>query len=455
MTANARAWAAIPLVAAMYFGMHTSSDAAGTEDTGRVVVIHAGALLARPGESPARRRTVVVRGSRIDAVHDGFRDASAAGFPDAAVVDLSTKFVMPGLMDAHVHLTTEPRPGGTEKALHATDADLAIVAAVNAERLLSAGFTTVMDMGTGSRSHEKAIYAVRDGIRAGLIPGPEILAAGSPISAPGASRTTRFNDDIEEVLGPEGVCSGAAGCREAVREQVSRGADFINFYNTGSLLAKNSPAQTFTADEMRAIVEQAHALNRIAVADGGNTPGDPSGIDAAIEAGADIIDTVTYPGPDTFRLLASRNGYFAPHVYALIAAVGDSAETLTDGSMGWLPEPILRELFALKQQEPSAVAGHEAGATLILAADSGVFDHGLNGHELIEYTRLGIDAMETLAAATVNVAAAHRILDRVGTIEAGKEADIVAFDISPLEDMQTVLDPRFVMHDGRIHVAVE
>jgi imidazolonepropionase-like amidohydrolase len=417
------------------------------------VLIHAGELLAKPGEKPLRRQTVVVRGRYIESILDGFRNAASIGHDEAEVVDLSRQFVMPGLLDAHVHLTTEPLPGGTEKALNATDAKLAIVAAVNAERLLQAGFTTVMDMGTGSRAHEKAIYAVRDGIAAGLIPGPEILAAGSPISATGASRTQRFNDDIQAVIGPEGVCSGDAACRNAVREQIARGADFINFYNTGSLLGDDSPPQTFTIEEMRAIIDEAHALNRIAVADGGNTPGNSSGIDEAIRAGADIIDTVTYPGPSTFRLLKSGGGYFAPHVYALIAAVGDSRDTLRNGSMGWLPESILLELLRLKNEVPSAITGYEAGATLILAADSGVFDHGLNAHELIEYVKLGIDAMDALAAATVNVAAAHRILDRTATIEPGKEADIVAFGRSPLDDIASVLDPSFVMSDGRIHVA--
>lgn len=425
---------------------------AAEENTPPVVLIHAGHLLAQPGQKPLARQSVVVRGRHIESVHEGFRSAESLGLGTAVVVDLSGQFLMPGLLDAHVHLTTEPRPGGTEKALNATDADLAIIAAVNAERLLRAGFTTVMDMGTGSRSHEKAIYAVRDGIKTGLIPGPDVLAAGSPISATGASRSQRFNDELEAVLGPEGVCSGAAACRDAVREQIARGADFINFYNTGSLLSENSPARTFTDEEMRAIIAEAHTLNRVVVADGGNTPGNAAGIDAAIRAGADIIDTVTFPGPATFELADAHGTYFAPHVYALHAAVGDSPETLREGSMGWLPEPILRALWALKNLSPSAIAGYKAGVKLILAADSGVFEHGRNAHELIEYVKLGISPADTLAAATVNVAAAHRILDRTGTVEPGKEADLVAFERSLIDDMEKVLNPIFVMSDGTIYL---
>ena len=428
-------------------GRRASAAAPPAADT----VIHAGRLLPVPGRPAAGPHTIVVRGRLIHALHEGLRSPASLGLPDAHVVDLSGGFVMPGLLDTHVHLTTEPRPDGLHKTLYRGDAYLAILGAVHAERVLDAGFTTVMDMGTGRRAHERAVFAVRDAIAAGTLDGPEILAAGSPISATGSSRTGRLVDALEAVIGPEGVCSGPAACRDAVREQVARGADFINFYNTGSLLLGVSPAITFTAAEMEAIVGAAHALNRVAVADGGNTRGDASGIDTAIRAGADIVDTVTWPGPETFRLLRRAGGYFSPHVHALNAAVGDSEDSLTDGSMGWLPPPILESLFALKQETPSALAGYRAGARLVIGSDSGVFDHGLNANELVDYVALGVEPMDTLAAATVNVAAAFRLLDRVGTLEVGKEADIVAFAASPLDDMRTVTRPIMVMSDGRIH----
>ncbi|MEO0997319.1 MAG: amidohydrolase family protein [Pseudomonadota bacterium] len=442
-----RAVAAIAAIWLLGAAAAAPGQAAAAGDT----VIHAGQILAVPGRPAAGPHTIVVRGARIHSIREGFQTPAGLGLPAAAVIDLRDSFVMPGLLDTHVHLTTEPKPGGLEKTLRRGDAYLAIVAAVNAERVLAAGFTTVMDMGTGRRAHEKAIFAVRDAIAAGVLQGPEILAAGSPIAAAGASRTGRFIDALEAVIGPEGVCSGEPQCREAVREQVARGADFINFYNTGSLLADDPPASTFTLNEMTAIVAEAHALNRVAVADGGNTPGDASGIDTAIRAGADVIDTVTYPGPQTFRLLRRSGGAFSPHVHALNAAVGDSEDTLANGSMGWLPPPVLTALFALKQQTPSALAGYRAGARLVVGSDSGVFEHGLNANELVDYVALGIEPMDALAAATVNVAAAFRLLDRTGTLEEGKEADIVAFEHSPLDDIRTVTRPRLVMTDGRIH----
>lgn len=416
-----------------------------------VVVIHAGHLFAGENLDPAKNRSVIVRGSKIVEIRAGFVSAADVGQSSAQVIDLSDAFVLPGLIDTHVHLTTTPEPSNEERSAAGDAAELSLLAAKHSIDLLDAGFTTVMDLGTGRRNHEVAIYAVRDAIQRSIIPGPEILATGSPISAPGSSRVSRLNDRVEPLLGPQAVCTGADQCRRAVQEQVYRGADFITFYNTGSLLLPNSPAAAFTIDEMRAIVETAHTLGKVVVADGGNTPGDGSGIDRAIRVGADIIDTVTFPGQETFRLLKSRDGYFAPHVYALEAAVGDSPETLTQGTMGWLPQPVLEELLRIKKLPSSATAGHRAGVTFILAADSGVFPHGDNAREVAALVAKGLSPAEALRAATINAARAHRIDHRTGSVEPGREADIVAVRTSPLEDPRALEAILFVMTDGRVH----
>jgi len=434
----------------MLAGILCGSLAAVTHALAQTTIIHAGHMLDVAGTVPKSEQSIIIRNGRIAGVREGYVDGGAIDADDALTVDLRDRFVMAGLIDTHVHLTTEPKPGGSLETVTLSDADLALRAAVNARALLEAGFTTVMDMGTGRRAHESAIYAVRDAIARGDIDGPEILAAGSPISATGLSRTGRFRDGVEAAVGPEGVCNGADDCRRAVREQIRRGADFINFYNTGSLLTAGSAAQALTLEEMQAIVETAHALGRIAVADGGNTPGDPSGIHAAIRAGADIVDTVTYPTAESFALMKSHGTVMAPHVYALEAAVGDTPETLETGSMGWLPRPLPESLFALKQQESSALPAYAAGVRLALAADSGVFQHGLNAREIVSYAGLGIPVDAALAAATINAARAHDILDRVGTIETGKEADIIAMDASPFEDVEAVTEIRFVMANGHI-----
>ena len=415
------------------------------------VIIHAGKLYTRPDQPVRSEQSIIVTGKRIEAIRPGYVTAQVIGRPDARVIELKDRFVMPGMIDAHVHLTTGGAPGGKDGAT-ASDADLAIVAAVNAEAIVKAGFTTVMDMGNGRRADEIAIYAVREAIASGLLPGPEIRSSGAPLSISGFSRTSRYRDDVEAVLGPDGVCDGPDACRKMVREQIAKGADFINVYNSGSLLAEHSPAQTFDDAELAAIRTTAAALGRIVVADGGNTPGDASGVNAAIEAGFGIIDTVTYPDARTFALLKQHGGYFAPHVHALQAAVGATPATLEQGTMGWLPRPILEQLYRIRQEPSPLVAAYRAGVKLILASDSGVFPHGDNANELIAYTKLGVDAMDALAAATLNVATAHGIADRTGSIAPGKEADIIALARDPSRDIEAVLDVAFVMSDGQIRL---
>lgn len=366
-------------------------------------------------------------------------------------IDLSCCFVMPGFIDTHVHLTTFQPPKRGEDTTVSTAADLSLLAGLSAKNIIEAGFTTVMDMGIGHRDHELAIYAVKNAIAEGMIPGPDIMAAGSPLSATGYSRHGKFRDELEHIIGPEGVCDSPDSCRHRVREQVKRGADFINVYHTGSMMRKNSVPQTLTTEELRAIADTAKMLGRVAVADGGNTPSDASGIKNALKAGFTVIDTVTYPDDETFKLLKEKDGYFAPHVYALLISVGDSLETLESGTMGWLPKSMLEHLYAIKITTPSAVAGYKAGANLILSSDSGVFPHGDNAHEMIAYTDLGISITDTLKAATINAAKAYKIFNRTGSLERGKEADIIALTENPYKNIKTVLDVPFVMSNGQVY----
>ncbi|MEP7244036.1 MAG: amidohydrolase family protein, partial [Gammaproteobacteria bacterium] len=417
-----------------------------------VVIVWAGTLLAVPGRAPATDQSIVIRGGLIERVAPGRLTAASIGAePSAArTVDLSKFYVLPGLFDLHVHLTTEPDPAASMDEVTLTSADLALRAASNAEKTLNAGFTTVLDMGTGRRTHELAIYAVRDAIASGQMQGPRILAVGSPISPPGNSRTTRYAPDVERAVGPQGVCSGAEDCRRAVREQIQRGADAINFYNTGSLLSPSSPAQTFADDEMLAIVETAHSLNRKAVADGAGKKSSASGVNAAIRAGADWVDTVIYPAKDTWSLLAKSGHYYAPHLYAVVAAVGDDEAHLSDGSMGWLPPPVLEELLALKRQTPAAVAAHAAGIRMVFASDAGVFAHGRNAGEFEQYVKAGLTPAQAIATATVNAAEVLGLSADSGTLEPGKRADLIAVSGDPLTDVSLLRNVRVVIRGGDV-----
>jgi imidazolonepropionase-like amidohydrolase len=413
-----------------------------------LTVVHAGWVLAVPGEAPVKEQSIFIRNGRIVDIRNGYQAPE-----DATLIDLKTSFLLPGLIDLHVHLTSAPEPGGELEDVTNGPADLALVGAVHAERLLRAGFTSILDMGTGRRTHEDAVFALRKAIADSLIPGPRIFAVGSPLSIPGQSRAMRFNSAVEAAVGPENVCVGVDECSRVVREQVQRGADVINVYNTGSLLSIPSVPITFTEVELRAIADTAHALGRSVIADGGNTKGDAAGINAALQAGFDAIDTVTYPDAETWRLLKKHNAYFIPHLYAVQAAVGDTPDTLQAGSMGWLPQPILEFLYQLKQETPSAIDAKKAGVRFAFGSDPGVFPHGDNAREFAELVRVGLSAEEAIVSATTAAAAVLRRSDEIGSIEPGKFADMIAVENSPLTDVRELEQVIWVMKGGLVYLS--
>lgn len=414
------------------------------------ILIHAGAVLSIPGQAPYGPSTILVRDGRISQVREGFADAKAFALEHQSVrlLDLRTSFVLPGLMDTHVHLTSANEPDA-DGHVTLTSADLTLRALNNARANLAAGFTTIMDMGTGWRSHELAIYALRNAIQRGQIEGPSILTAGSPISAAGNSRTANYRPEVEAEIGPQGVCSGADSCRHAVREQIKRGADFINVYNTGSLLAQRTAPQTLTDAELSAIVETAHSLGRVVIADGAGARNSAAGLNAALRAGADALDTAMFPDAETWRLLKKTQAFYIPHLYALQAAVGDTPETLEQGTMGWLPRPVLEQLFQLKGERPAMADAIGKRIRFVVASDPGVFPHGQNAGELLEYVKLGMTPMETVVAATINPAELFGLSDR-GTLEPGKSADLIAVRGNPLQDISELTRVVFVMHQGRV-----
>ncbi len=450
-------WIAIAATLAMAGAAPALAQApARTQDVlpSPTLVVWAGTLVAVPGQAPLQRQSIVIRDGMITRIVPGFLEASDLGGAQGKVtiLDLSKAFVLPGLIDLHVHLTTDSSDATGLAEVTKGEADLAVLAAVNARKTLAAGFTTALDMGTGRLAHERAIYAVRDAINAGLVEGPQILAVGSPLSTAGNSRTQRYVAAVDQALAPEGVCSGADDCRRAVRQQIARGADVINFYNSGSLLAQNSVAQIFTTEEMQAIVSTAHALHRPVIADGGNNPTSAAGINAAILAGVDAIDTATYPDAETWRLLAKSGTSYVPHLYALVAAVGDSPDTLANGSMGWLPPFILEKLYELKRATPAAATAFKRRVPLALGSDAGVFPHGDNAGELLEYVRLGLTPAQAIATATINAAAIlRRTVDR-GTLEPGKRADLIAVTGNPLEDIAALKQVQTVIRGGKVFI---
>ena len=281
------------------------------------------------------------------------------------------------------------------------------------------------------------------------MPGPRILATGSPLSATSQSRRPLYRDEVEQEVGALAVCDGADACRRAVRNQVRKGADIISFYSSGSLLFPNPIGQAMTDEEMHAIVETAHSLGRKVIADGHHAPG----IAAAIRAGVDSVDSIHMATDESLQLILQSGVYMQSHIYAVVAAVGDTRDTVHDGVVWWHPTSVLERLFDIKMRPFAVARAYDAGIRRIaLATDAGNFPHGDNARDIVEYVKRGMPEAFALQAATVNAATMLGIQNIVGTIEIGKQADIIAMNESPLGDISEITRVRFVMRSGKVYL---
>jgi imidazolonepropionase-like amidohydrolase len=274
------------------------------------IVIHAGTLLAKPGEEPKPKQTIRIDGGRIEGVESGFA-AAAAG---ETLIDLSDQFVLPGLIDCHVHLTGEFGPHHKMDLVEEGPEAIALHAARHARVTLEAGFTTVRDLGEIGGAGN-AIFALRHAVAKGFLPGPRILAAGSIISPTGGHGITcGYRDDINLLLDASGRADGAEGCRKAVRRQVSRGADFIKFVATGGVLTDTATGtgQQFFDDEYEAIVATAHMLGRKTTAHAHGA----DGMKAALKAGVDAIEHGTFMDDEVRETMKHRGVFYVPTALA-------------------------------------------------------------------------------------------------------------------------------------------
>ncbi len=416
-----------------------------------ISIIHTGVLLAIPGETPDTRQSIVVQNGRIVEIRSGYIQASdiqAEG--EVRIIDLSDKFVMPGFIDLHVHLSGQAGSSSKLDAVTMTDADTALTAQMYAQRTLLGGFTTVRDLG----SRGDAIFALRDAIKAGKVAGPKILVCGDAITPTGGHADIHgFRQEVLDALPSTGVCDGADSCRAAVRRQVKRGADVIKVTATGGVLSETAAGtgQQFTDEELRAIADTAHALGRKVTAHAH----EKAGIESALRAGFDSIEHAMWADKDTMKLFRETGAWLIPTVYP-ITAVGDTPEKMKQGPFRNMPPPIMAKLLRLgRQPKDMTRLAYNMDVKIALGTDSGVSPHGENANEFIEYVNIGMSEMEALMAGTVNAAEAGGIFDRVGSIEPGKAADIVALAESPLEDIAAVLRVRFIMRDGVIFMPTD
>ena len=399
-------------------------------------LIHAGTLIAVPGETPLREHTVVIRDGRVVGVESGYLEDD-----EATLIDLSDMTVLPGLIDSHVHLRSEWSPDSRWEPVTMEAGDAALQAAAHARTTLMAGFTAVQDVGG-----PKEIFALRRAIDKGLVPGPHIRAAGSAISATGGHGDFHgFKDDILEMYQSETICDGPADCRRAVRQAIKNGADVIKITATGGVLSNTDAGtgQQLMDDELEAIVEAAESMGRKVTAHAH----DKGGIEAALRAGVHSIEHGSFMDRDTARLFRQKNAVLVPTVLA-----GKTVEGWAKMENTFLPPPSAKKAAAVgpKMQDMARLA-YENGVTIAFGTDTGVSRHGENAKEFEYMVVAGMSPMEAIESATVTAARHIGMEEQIGTLEAGKHADIIAVDGDPLDDVGELMDVDFVMKGGVVY----
>ncbi len=425
--------------------MPPGQPAQPTARVASLTIIHAGKLLAVPGEAVRQRATVVVGADgRVARVADGFLDAAALGLPaDTQVLDLSSRFVMPGFMDLHVHITGSGVAGRNANAkLREEDAYFALNGAHNAFDTLMAGFTTIRDLGAANG----AIFPLRDAIRDGIVPGPHILAAGAGITPTnGHADAHDLKRALLDVETQDNSCNGADDCMRATRAAVKYGADVIKVHVTGGVLDPSDAGteQQFTDAELQAIVWAGHSMGRKVTTHAHGK----AGIDAAVRAGYDSIEHAMWADEESLRLMKQHGTWLIPTVWP-ITWVGDTPEKVMQGPFRNLAPNSLAKMLKLGDQPKKMVRmAIKMGVQIALGTDAGIAPHGSNAQEMLEYVDAGMTNMEALKTGTVNASKAAGLPDR-GSLAPGMLADIVALEGDPVADIAAVLKVDFVMRDG-------
>ncbi|UUR06918.1 metal-dependent hydrolase family protein [Sphingomonas glaciei] len=409
------------------------------QTTQPVIVIHSGTLIDVPGRTPKRNASIIIQGRKIVEVRSGFADV-----PGARVVNLRSSTVMPGLIDSHVHL------GGLDDRLQArlqapvrNEEDEAYTALTNAKKTLAAGFTTVRDLG----GDPPAIRALKGAINSGAFVGPSIVMAARMISVSGGhgDPVNGVNRELAEIGHDHqtNVCNGVDDCRRATREQIRDGADVVKIAATGGVLSNVAGGlnQQMADDEMKAVVDTARSFDRKVAAHAHGT----SGINAALRAGVSSIEHGTFANDESFRLYKQTGAYYVPTLLAPAAAY-------KDGERGALTPAQFEKAAAAKgNAEKSFARAIREGVEIAFGTDSAVSPHGKNAEEFALMVRNGMAPADAIKAATVNAADLLGVSAVAGTIEAGKDADIVAVEGDPLANIRLLENVGFVMKWGQVY----
>jgi imidazolonepropionase-like amidohydrolase len=411
----------------------------GGSAAAETTLIHAGELLSVPGESPSSRQTIVIKNDQIVEVRNGF--VTAEDFDDdVSIIDLRDKFVLPGLMDMHVHLQFELGPDNDSDALKMSNQLMQMRSIHFAMNTLRAGFTTVRDVGSSAQE----MYAMRDAIENGWIDGPRIIAAGGVGITGGHADISGVSPELMEFYTSPNVCDGPYDCRRAARNVIKYGADLVKITSTGGVMTDRATGtgQQMEMDELREVVLAAARMGRKVAAHAHHE----DGIVAALEAGVASIEHGSYTGPRAIELFKETGAYLVPTLLA-----GKTVATLAVEA-DFMSEAVKAKAIQVgNDMAGSFEKAHKAGVNIAYGTDSGISRHGTNAEEAVLMVENGMSEMDVLVSATINAADLIDMSDSIGTIEAGKLADIIAVNDSPIENIEELLDVDFVMKSGRIY----
>lgn len=423
--------AVLPAVAALSVPLSAQTTAPAE------TYVHAGRLLDRPGSAARGPSTLILRGGKIAEVRVGLIPPPAG----VRLVDLSSKFVLPGLIDSHVHLRSDTGGvAGFVEGMTMSEAAGAFVTADNARKTLMAGFTTVRNLGDGG-----ATLALRDAIAKGIVIGPRIIDAGRSISTTAGhmDATSGLAPQIAEHVSEDNLCDGPESCRHAVRVQIRRGADVIKIATTGGVNSGTGRRKMAFDDEIKALVDTAHMYGRkIAVHAHGL-----DGVNAALAAGADSIEHGTELNDESVRLFKASGAYYVP----TMSTVNGYIERLNANPNAYEPKVLEQIKWRIGITGQSLRKAYPAGVKIAFGTDAGVSKHGKNAEEFELMVKHGMPPAATLEAATMNAARLLGIDSEVGSLEPGKAADLIAVSGDPTADVTVLKSVGFVMKGGVVY----